>query len=103
MGDGALHPILNILSKIKSHRIEYQSVDIECEVSPELIQPRAEPFRHLMCCPLADGSKLRLLTVIDMFTREALAVGAGPRLRGEQGWRAEPPRQSTRGAHSGVL
>lgn len=32
---------------------------------------------------LADGSKPRLLTVIDMFTREALAIEAGPKLRGE--------------------
>ncbi len=31
---------------------------------------------------LADGSKLRLLTVIDVFTREALAIEAGSRLRG---------------------
>jgi putative transposase len=32
---------------------------------------------------LAGGSKLRLLTVIDVFTREALAIEVGPRLRGE--------------------
>jgi putative transposase len=32
---------------------------------------------------LAGGSKLRLLTVIDVFTREALAIEVGSRLRGE--------------------
>ncbi len=32
---------------------------------------------------LADGSKLRLLTIIDVFTREALAIEVGSRLRGE--------------------
>ena len=32
---------------------------------------------------LASGSKLRLLTVIDVFAREALAIEVGPRLRGE--------------------
>lgn len=32
---------------------------------------------------LASGSKLRLLTVIDVYTREALAIEVGPRLRGE--------------------
>jgi putative transposase len=32
---------------------------------------------------LANGSKLRLLTVIDVFTRECLAIEIGARLRGE--------------------
>jgi putative transposase len=32
---------------------------------------------------LADGSKFRLLTVIDVFSREALAIEVGSRLRGE--------------------
>ncbi|WKT93612.1 IS3 family transposase [Brucella anthropi] len=32
---------------------------------------------------LASGSKLRLLTVIDVYTREVLAIEVGPRLRGE--------------------
>jgi putative transposase len=32
---------------------------------------------------LADGSKLRMLTVIDIFSREALAIEVGKRLRGE--------------------
>lgn len=32
---------------------------------------------------LANGSKLRLLTVIDVFTRESLAIEIGARLRGE--------------------
>ncbi len=32
---------------------------------------------------LANGSKLRFLTVIDVFTRECLAIEIGTRLRGE--------------------
>lgn len=32
---------------------------------------------------LASSSKLRLLTVINVFTREALAIEGGPKLRGE--------------------
>lgn len=32
---------------------------------------------------LADGTKFRALTVVDAFTREALAIGVGQRLRGE--------------------
>lgn len=32
---------------------------------------------------LADGRKFRALTVVDVFTREALAIEVGPRLRGE--------------------
>lgn len=32
---------------------------------------------------LADGTKIRLLTIIDIFSREALAIIAGQRLRGE--------------------
>ena len=32
---------------------------------------------------LADGGKFRLLTVIDVFSREALAIKVGRRLRGE--------------------
>ena len=32
---------------------------------------------------LACGTKIRLLTVIDVFTREALAIEVGPKLRGE--------------------
>ena len=32
---------------------------------------------------LADGTKLRMLTVIDIFSREALAIEVGKRLRGE--------------------
>lgn len=32
---------------------------------------------------LADGRKLRALTVVDVFTREALCIRVGQRLRGE--------------------
>lgn len=32
---------------------------------------------------LADGTKIRLLTIIDIYSREALAIGAGHSLRGE--------------------
>lgn len=32
---------------------------------------------------LADGTKIRLLTIIDIYSREALAIVAGQRLRGE--------------------
>ena len=32
---------------------------------------------------LSNGSKIRLLAVIDVLTREALAIEVGPRLRGE--------------------
>ncbi len=32
---------------------------------------------------LADGSKFRMLTVVDVFTKEALAIEVGQRLRGE--------------------
>jgi len=32
---------------------------------------------------LADGTKLRALTVVDVFTREALAIEVGQRLKGE--------------------
>lgn len=32
---------------------------------------------------LADGTKVRLLTIIDIFSRESLAIVAGHRLRGE--------------------
>lgn len=32
---------------------------------------------------LAEGSKFRSLTIVDVFTREALAIEVGPRLRGE--------------------
>ena len=32
---------------------------------------------------LADGRRFRLLTIIDVFTREALAIEVGQRLRGE--------------------
>ena len=36
-----------------------------------------------MADQLADGRRFRLLTVIDVFTREALAIEVGQRLRGE--------------------
>ena len=32
---------------------------------------------------LSDGQKFRALTIVDVFTREALAIEVGPRLRGE--------------------
>ncbi len=36
-----------------------------------------------MADQLGDGGKSRFLTVIDVFTREALAIEVGERLRGE--------------------
>lgn len=36
-----------------------------------------------MADQLGDGGKMRFLTVIDVFTREALAIEVGERLRGE--------------------
>lgn len=36
-----------------------------------------------MVHPLADGSKFRTLTIVDVFTKEALAIEVGQRLRGE--------------------
>ena len=32
---------------------------------------------------LVDGTRLRILTIVDVFTREALAIEVGHRLRGE--------------------
>ena len=36
-----------------------------------------------MADQLADGTKFRALTVVDVFTREALAIEVGQRLKGE--------------------
>lgn len=32
---------------------------------------------------LVDGTRIRILTLVDVFTREALAIAVGHRLRGE--------------------
>jgi len=47
---------------------------------------------------LADGSRLRALTVVDVFSREALAIEVGKRLRGRRCIGAEPSRGTAPGA-----
>lgn len=52
---------------------------------------------------LASGHKLRALTVIDVFSREALAIEVGPRLRGEDVVRVCNALVRRRGAPSRVF
>ena len=51
-----------------------------------------------MADQLIDGHRLRLLTIVDVFTRESLAIEAGSRLRSEDVVRALTKLAAVRGA-----
>jgi putative transposase len=52
---------------------------------------------------LADGSKFRSLTIVDVYTREALAIDVGPNLRGEHVVEALNRLAAQRGAPTCLL
>ena len=68
------------------------------EIVEQFLQVKQVWSLDFVADQLADGRRFRALTVVDVFTRESLAIEVGQRLRGEDGVRTLNQIRSQRGA-----
>ena len=69
--------------QLRAWRNKRRKMAVTREQRPAVTHPNHAWCMDFVADQLADGSKFRMLTILDIYTREALAIEVGASLRGE--------------------